>query len=130
MDPPLAHQIKIYRDICGQFNTYHICQIREIILLPGFTGIPQLSIPLEVTPTPAHTLSAPQVATSPSATNSTGYMLEMLADEPSINSAAIQEKEDLEREGEGEEEDREVDDDLYNILALSYDNHIHMPEDT
>ena len=57
-------------------------------------------------------------------------MLEMLADEPSINSAALQEKEDLEMEEEGEEEDREVDDDLYNILALSYDDHIHMPEDT
>ena len=52
-------------------------------------------------------------------------------DEPSISLAALQEKEDLEKEEKEEEEDIEVNNDLCNIFALSHDaTHVHMAKVT
>ena len=54
----------------------------------------------------------------------------MIDEDASIGLAALQEKEDLVEEEE-EEQDREVNDDIYNILALSHNaTYIHILEVT
>ena len=115
-DPCMVHQIKTYRNICGQFNVHHICQIRQIIWLPGYTGNSQLGIPLEAASIPAN----------PASNN-----FDIIDEYASIGLTALQEKEDLVEEEEEEEQDREVNDDIYNILALSHNaTYIHILEVT
>ncbi|KAG2029540.1 hypothetical protein BDR03DRAFT_1044137 [Suillus americanus] len=45
VNPALAHQIAIHRNVCGRFNSRHLRRLHDISKLPGFTGtlVPGLS---------------------------------------------------------------------------------------
>lgn len=153
-DPPLAHQIKTYREIRGRFNGYHVRRIRQIIKLPGYTGSTQLGIPVGTTPalpcsstpsvspstsaispaTPPHaSASPPQIpVTMPHSPIPTMVSKEIFntaldydtmgQDAPSVSAAERLEEEELEKEEDEDEVDREVNDDLVDILRTSFDS--------
>ena len=90
--------------IHGQFNSHHICRLRQIAALHGFTGMALVGVALEAVDTP---IEAPAV-----------WNDKLRADDM----LASQELLELQEEQEQDEQDEQLDIDILDILAVSMDH--------
>ena len=105
-NPCLAHQISLYRKVCGHFNAHHIHHIKQITSLPGYTGTASVGVALE--------------ARSSSTESAAEHNLD---DERHKNDADVvtQEQQELQEEQELEEQEEKADNDLLAILTVTMD---------
>jgi hypothetical protein len=103
INPPLAHQIAVYRMVRGRFNSHHIRRLRQIATLRGFTGTASVGVALEALDT---LIQAPTVRD------------DTLRDDDILTSGELLE---LQEEQEQEEQEEQLDIDLLDILNVSMD---------
>lgn len=107
--PHLAHQITVYRMVRGRFNSHHICRIKEIAALTGFTGLASVGEALE----------APWLC--PVAAGDAEADVEENVGHEDVNTSTHKEREDLQDKQEGEEEEEQMNEDVIDILTLTMD---------
>ena len=111
-NPHLAHQIGVYRLRRGRFNSLHICRIRQIANLSGFTGSASVGVALEtVDGAAAEHIVGPE----------DGAAAEHIVGPEDGDIPGSQEQLDLQEEQEAEEEQEQLDNDLLDILTISMD---------